>query len=456
MKKMLIALLLLVTVTGCEMIPDFKRPEVDMPAAWKDGTRGGEAHVDAGWWKNFRSAELDRLMDEALANNLDLKASVARINQSRASARIAGASLLPSVDGSGSLGGTQTNPSSGANRWAPAARAGLDVSYELDLFGANRAGVKSAKASLSNTIFSHEALRLVVMADVATSYFRLLNLRERQGITQKTLKNIEEVLKVAQARFDAGSTSAIDVSRQKTELANARASVAAIKNQVSAAENALSILLGKPPQNVKIKPAGLGAIAAPKVPVTQPSSVLVQRPDIRAAEMQLVAANADIGVARAAFFPSFDIGSTASLAFSPLTSPAGTTLALLASVAMPLFKGGLLEGGVERATARQVELAENYRATVLVSLQEVEDALSSVKAARLRQSAYAEAVKEAKKTYELSRGLYEAGSVDYQTMLDSERTLLTANDNYASVKFELLSAATDLYRALGGGWVAAK
>lgn len=452
MKKTFLALSLVLSLTACGMTPEFLKPQVDIPAKWKAGDKVGEVAVNADWWKNFRSKELDALMEQALANNIDLRASLARIDQSRATARIAGAALLPSIDATGSLGGTQANPSFGGDSWSPAARAGLGVSYELDLFGRNRAGVKSARSTLQSTVFGHEALRLIVMGDVAKGYFRLLNLRERSGITQQNLKNIQEVLKVAQARFDAGSTSAIDVSRQKTELANAQAAVASLRNQVSIAENALAIVLGKAPQDLGLKGRGLGSINAPKIPVTQPSTVLVQRPDIRAAEMSMVAANFDIGAARAAFFPSFDIGSTAALAFSPLTSPAGTTLALLASVAAPIFSGGALEGGVQRASARQVELAESYRKTVLVSLQEVEDALSTLKAARTRQSAYADAVREAKKTYELSRGLYEAGSVDYQTMLEAERTLLNANDNYATVKFELLSAAVDLYRALGGGW----
>lgn len=457
MKNVILSLGMVLALTACNLVPEYQRPTADIPAAWKDGSKGAaQTTVNADWWKNFHSAELDGLMAQALDNNLDIKASLARIDQSRASVKIAGSSLLPGVDATGSLGGTRSDPSRGTSSWDPAAKAGLAVSYELDLFGRNRANVKSAKAGFRSTVFGHDALRLVVMGDVATGYFRLLNLRERLGIAQKSRNNIKEVLKVAQARFDAGSTSAIDVSRQKTELANADASVAALRNQVSAAENALSILLGKPPQNLGIKAYGLGAVKAPKIPLTQPSSVLTQRPDIRAAEETLIAANADIGVARAAFFPSVDLGATAGLAFSPLTSPVGTTLTLLASAATPLFSGGLLEGGVEQATARRVELTENYRATILVSLQEVEDALSAVKAARVRQGAYADAVKEAKKTYELSRGLYEAGSVDYQTMLEAERTLLAANDNYATVKYELLAAATNLYRALGGGWVAGK
>lgn len=456
MRITIAALLMLSTLTACDITSHYVRPDTNIPAGWKKGDKvvDGPTTINADWWRNFKSAELDALMTEALAQNLDLKQSLARIRQSRASLQIADSFLLPSVDASASTGGTETRRNASNNDgWLSSGRAGLDVSYELDLFGANRAGVKSAKALVRNSQYSHDALALVVMSDVAKIYFQLLNLRERQGIAERNLKNIGEVLKVAQARFDAGSTSAIDVSRQKTELANARASVAALKNQVNATENALSVLLGRAPQDLALKSRGLSNIATPKAPLSQPASVLTQRPDIKAAEANLVAANADITAARAAFFPTVNIGAGIGIAASPFGDPATNSLSLLASLAAPIFNGGRIAAGVDRATARELELAENYRLTVLTSLQEIENALSAVKAAKTRQANFADAVKEAQKTYELSRGLYEAGSVDYQTMLEAERSLLSTNDNYATVKLELLNAEVDLYRSLGGGWV---
>lgn len=455
MKKTIAALLMLSTLTACNIGADYVRPDTNIPAGWKKGDKvvDGVTTINADWWRNFKSKELDALMAEALAQNLDLKQSLARIRQARASAQIANSFLVPGIDASASAGGTETRRNAGADGWLSSGRAGLDVSYELDLFGANRAGLKSARALVRNSQYSHDALALIVMSDVAKIYFQMLNLRERQGIAERNLKNIGEVLKVAQARFDAGSTSAIDVSRQKTELSNSRASVAALKNQVNATENALSVLLGRAPQDMKIKGWGLSGVASPKVPLTQPASILTQRPDIKAAEANLVAANADITAARAAFFPTVNIGAGLGLAVSPFGGPATNSLSLLASLVAPIFNGGRIAAGVDRATARELELAENYRLTVLTSLQEIENALSAVKAAKTRQANFADAVREAQKTYELSRGLYEAGSVDYQTMLEAERSLLSTNDNYASVKLELLNAQVDLYRALGGGWV---
>jgi outer membrane protein, multidrug efflux system len=184
------------------------------------------------------------------------------------------------------------------------------------------------------------------------------------------------------------------------------------------------------------------------VPLTQPAAIVQQRPDIRRSEQELIAANADIGVARAALFPSIDLGATALAAFNP----AAQSLALAASLVGPIFHGGALRGGVQKATAREVELAENYRKIILTSLQEVENALSAAKAARARERSFAVAMTESRKTYSLSRDLYQAGSVDYQTMLDSQRTLLSAEDSHAQAELELLNALVDLYKALGGGW----
>ncbi len=465
MKKTLTAMLLVLTLGACDLIPDMETPKFTLGDTWKEqpakvakpGKDKAPVVVDAtpinaDWWTNFNSAELDRLMQQALAENNDLRAAVARIDQSRAAMKIAGASLYPAVDASGRAGETRTVPGS----WNNSGSVGLDVSYEIDLFGRNRAGRKAARADFNASQFDHDALALVVMGDVAKGYFTTVNLRERANIAARNLENNRNVMKVVQARFDAGSSSALDLSRQKAQLATTEASLAALQSQASQAENALSILLGVPPQDLGLKTKALSAIKQPAVPLSQPAQVITQRPDIRAAEQSLIAANADIGAARAAFYPTFSIGTSAAAAFSPLSNPLTRSLELAAAIVAPIFHGGELEGGVERATARQVELAENYRKTVLVSLQDVEDALAAAKAAKKREHSFAVAVGEARKTYDLSRQLYDAGSIDFETLLDSQRTLLSAEDSHSAVRLELLSSIVDLYKAQGGGWTGPK
>lgn len=453
----LTALGLVLLLGGCQLSPEYAEPSVTLPESWRDETAqtaAAQEKIESTWWKGFKSAELDALVNTALADNLDLRASLARIEQARASARIAGASLLPTVDASASTSWNRTNPSSGKTTSENSGRAGLSVGYEVDLFGRNRAGVAAAEANLRASGYDRDALELVVKGDVAQGYFSLLNLRERMDIARNNLKNSREVLRIVEARHEAGTASALELSRQKTSLASAEASLTSLGNQERAAENALSILLGKAPRDLQIKTAGLRNISIPKIPASQPSAVVAQRPDIRSAEESLVAANADIGAARAAFFPSLNLGVDNTVSLSPLSDPASVALALAASAAAPIFRGGELTGGVERAEARQAELVETYRKAVLTSMQEVEDALSSAKAARAREVSLATAMQEARKAYSLSRDLYEAGSVDYETMLDAERTLLSAEDSHASVRLELLNAAVDLYKALGGGWTA--
>lgn len=451
------ALSLIAVLGGCQLTPDYAEPQVKLPESWREETArtaAAQEKIDAQWWKGFKSNELNTLVSAALDGNTDLRAALARIDQARAAAKIAGAPLLPSVDASAGTGWTRTNPSSGKTTSENSGRAGVSVGYEVDLFGRNRAGLNAAEAGVRRSVYDRDALELVVKGDVAQGYFTILNLRERMEIARTNLENSRQVLRIVEARFNAGTASALDVSRQKTSLASAEAALTALGNQARAAENALSILLGEAPRDLKIKSKNLQAVAIPRIPVSQPSAVVAQRPDIRAAEESLVAANADIGAARAAFFPVLNLGVDTTVALSPLSSPASVALALAASAAAPIFKGGQLQGGVDRARARQAELAENYRGTVITSMREVEDALSAAKAARQREVSLATAMEEARKAYSLSRDLYEAGAIDYQTMLDAERTKLSAEDSHASVRLELLSAAVDLYKALGGGWQA--
>ena len=449
MKKLVSTLAIVAVLSGCSLVPEYLRPGVDMPATWKGGKVAmAPATVNSDWWRNFDNKELNALMDMALANNNDLRAAMARIQQSRADLRIAGGPLFPSVDATADAGGTLAHTRNRSTSWSSSPSVGLQVNYEVDLFGGNRAGVKAARANLTGSVFDHDALALVIMSDVAKTYFGLLNLRERVAIAQSNLANEHSVMKIVQARFDAGSSSALDVSRQKSEVATNEAALAALQNQASQAENALSVLLGEAPQSFHSKIKTLRQVNVPKVPLTQPSSIIAQRPDIRKSEQDLIAANANIGVARAALFPTLNLGALAGLAINPVTE----SVALAASFATPIFHGGALEGGVDKATAREVELAENYRKIILTSLQEVEDALSAAKAARAREASLGLAMRESRKTYDLSRDLYQAGSVDYQTMLDAQRTLLTAEDTHAQAQLELLDAVVDLYKALGGGW----
>ncbi len=439
-------------LSGCSLVPNYERPTVDTPAGWSEADASKPTVIAKDWWKNFNSAELNGLMEQALANNNDLNASIQRVEQARALVRTARAPLLPSVDGNSKAGWVRNDPASGKTTSDSTGSAGLTVGYELDLFGMNRAELESAQADLDSFTYEKDATALIVMADVAKAYFNVLNFNERMDIADRNLQSSRELLRIVQARFDAGAITALDVAQQKSDLASDEANRALIEQQMKIAKSALAVLVGKAPQSLTVSAKDLRTLPVPVIAPGQPSSLLERRPDIRSAEADLLAANADIGAARAAFFPQLNIGLDMGIAATPIGDPATTTLSLLSGLVAPIFKGGLLEGNLAFTKARKEELVENYRKTILTSFKDVEDSLAVAKGSQTRETALETAMNEAQKAYDLSSQQYDAGAIDFQVLLDSRQRLLLAEDTYIQTKNDRLAAAVDLYKALGGGW----
>ncbi|GJL85416.1 MAG: RND transporter [Micavibrio sp.] len=437
-------------LTGCSLTPDYERPTVNTPA-WKGGEVSQNVEIAADWWKGYGSNELNTLIEQALAHNNDLQASLHRIEQARAGLQIAGASLLPSASVTTSFmnGPKQAfNITDRRNKGVPEFTGDAGISYELDLFGANRAEVEESEANLLGTQYAHEALALIVMGDVAQGYFNVVNLRELRRIASDNVKIVEDLLKVVEARFQNGSVTALDIAQQETVLSNTKAELAAVEQKLALAENALAVILGQPPQTIDVSGRNLNNITLPPLVVVQPAELLERRPDIRKAEADLIAANADIGAARAAFYPSLNLGSNLLLA----ANPSASALLLVSSLSAPIFQGGRLEGGLKRTKERQAELVENYKKAVLVSFQETEDALTKVKTTQTRQDALRQAVTKSRKAYEIARSQYQLSVVDFQTVLNAQRLMLQAEDNHARARFDTLSNSIDLFKSMGGGW----
>jgi NodT family efflux transporter outer membrane factor (OMF) lipoprotein len=287
------------------------------------------------------------------------------------------------------------------------------------------------------------------MADVGQSYFTLLSILERNRIATDFLHNVTDVLSIIEARFSAGAVSAVDLAQQQTEWATARANLDLLTQQQTLAENALAILLGHPPQQSVYQPDNFFAVLMPEIKPLQPGSLLQRRPDVRQSEMQLQAANADIAVALAAFYPKLQLNIDTLLA-NP--QPAGLALAMAANLAQPLFQGGRIEAGLEGARARSAELVESYQQTLLVAFKEVEDAAAIRKNSTLRMQALADAVEKAQEAYRLSEERYRVGAIDYQTLLNTQRSLLNAQNSQVQARLDVLLALVQLYKALGGGW----
>ena len=446
MKKFLIPLLLL---SSCNLAPDYKAPDMAVPEAWKNNSVEAAPIPESEWWKAFGSDELSGFIANAITDNNDLLAASARVEQAQAAAKIAGAPLWPSVVAQGNAGRNFNNNSNAAGA-VNSYQAGATVAYELDVFGKLRNNANAADAFVNASIYDREALRLSISAQIASGYFNVLSFHERVAIAENNLKNTLDILAVIQTRFDAGAISLLELSQQKTLAANQEATLANLKQQREIAQNSLAVLLGAVPQSFIIKDTSLDALTPPAVAPILPAELITRRPDIASLEAQLRAANFNIGAARAAFFPSFDVSASVGLAANPSSASASVLSGLAASIAAPLFTGGQLEGGLEQATARQKELAANYRSAVLTALGEVENALHAVETTHDRLESLTQAADAAKSAYDASLTRFDAGAIDYLTLLSTQNALFQAKDTLIQAKADHLSASVDLFKALGG------
>src|ERR1700722_2978676 len=448
-------------LNACSVAPTYTRPKVAPPAQWHEsaGAGGSEASLSvwpaADWWHGFGSAQLDELIAEAERNNDDLAGAVARVREADAQARIAGAPLLPSVD----LGATATREraqvSGGGPRVFNVFSPGLSASYELDFWGKNRALRDAARAAATASRYDQQTIALTVVSSVATTYFQALELRDRIQVAQQNLENGEKILKGFKAEQSAGTATGLDVAQQATTVALLNAAVPPLLQQLRQTVHALAVLVGKTPESVDIDTGTLTNLSSPVIVEGLPSQLLSRRPDVAEAEQQLIAANADIGVARAALFPSIQLtasGGYESSALTSLVSPPNRVYALTAGLTQPIFHGGALRGQVDFSHARYTELLTTYHKTVLTAFSNVEDALVATQQTAEQQKRQQEAVVTARRAFEFAQMQMSAGVVNILTVLNTENALFSAQDELAQVNYLHLQALVNLFTALGGGW----
>ena len=408
------------------------------------GTAGVSSQEETKpYWRELGSDELNRVVETTLAQNLDLEAALHRIEQARAQAKVAGSALYPSIDASA---GTARNYQDLKN--TTAARGLGSISYEVDLWGKNRNQLAAANYRANATQYDRAALQLIIVADTITFYTQVLSLSERIRIAESNLKNAEEVLRITEARFREGSISGLEVSQQRVAVNNIRAALTLLTEQRSTNLNALAILLGQAPQNIQSPRTDFSSLIMPEVNLAPPASLLTARPDIESAEASLRAANADIGVARAAFFPSLTLGADTSIA-AGFGGPAAAATSLAANILAPIFTGGRLTGNLEDVTARQKELAALYQKTVLTAFQEVEDALAALKSNNEQAVLSRQSVIESQNAYDIAKARFDAGAVDYLNLLETQRALYQAQDNQVSITQGQFQSFVQLRKALG-------
>lgn len=452
-------------LTSCTVGPDFAAPDLKLPGRWKQSP-GSEAAKPAPdtWWTLFRDSELNGLVDRALAGNQELAGALARVQSARALSQIERAAWFPQL---GILNTTTferlSAKSVGANLPSGASlpelerdryRLFLDLNYELDLWGRVRRGVEGARAREQAQRDLVDAQRLIVAAEVARHHFLTASLEAQGQILKETVALRQEALDLQTSRFQGGLANEMDVARARTELELTRADLVAIERQRGSLEHALAVLCGEPPADFQ-KQRSARLPAPPRVPAGLPSTVLQRRPDLRAAEQNLRAANAAIGVAMADFFPSFRLVGTAgleSVGSEDFLQGRAKAANLGPQVTLPLFQGGRLLGGLRGARARHEEAIATYKQTVLTALREVEDALLDARTFERQRAAVAAAVAAAQETAKLARLRYDRGLSNYFEVVDAERVVLAARLSQAQLDGQRLVAAVQMLRALGGGW----
>jgi multidrug efflux system outer membrane protein len=472
----LVAALLL---TACAA-PAFKQPEVASAAAFKeaqtpsgatrtasDGTtwklgQPAEAQPRGEWWRVFQDAALDALVAEAAANNQNLNVAAARVKQARAIAGIAESDRIPQIGvGVNAQRGRLSALESGLAPGTPVAVANtysaqLSASYEVDLFGRVSANVAAARGDAGAVEATWRSVLLSLQADVAQTYFRLRSLDAELATVERTVQLREESVRVTGRRFELGDIGEFDLARARTELSTARAEAIGLQRQRTTSEHALAVLLGKPASvfTAPVRPLE-DASALPLIPAGLPSSLLERRPDIASAQRTMEAANARIGVARAAMFPALSIGANGggvAGTFGDVFKWSSRSWLLGAALSMPLIDGGRNRNNIVRSEAALDEAVGSYRQSVLTAFAEVEDNLAGLRILAGQSFEVEQAVVSARRSADLAQKLYDAGRGTYLELLDAQRNQAAVERNAVQLRGDRAVTTVALIRALGGGW----
>lgn len=431
-------------------------PTMDLPAGWSQAAKpAGQEWPDAQWWQHFGSAELSQLVQDGQASNLELAAALSRVRQAESQARIAGVSLLPSVDLS--AGASRDLPLAGHRNANVSSSGVLQVSYEVDFWGKNKAGAAAAEASLRANVYDRQTVALTVTSGIVATYLRVLSLHDRLDVARENTKNAERVLSLVEAQSSVGAATSVDLARQRSAVASQRAAIPDLLQQRREAQSALAILLGRPPQTFSLPDSGLDTISLPEVTPGMPSELLSRRPDIRHSEAMLAAASANVDAARAALFPSIRLTGSAGTQSSALVSLLnGQNLFanVGASLVAPIFDGGRLRTERDLAIEQKQELVQAYRSTVLSALAEVDTVLGEIKSLDEQRRLKMVEMEQARVAFNLSEIRYKAGAEDLMTVLDTQRSLADVQNELGILKLKRLQATVSLYKALGGGWQA--
>jgi len=459
--RWLAALCIVASSAGCILTKDLPDPALDIPDGYKAARlTDPDAPPTLDWWRGFRSPELTELMEEAQKVNLDIAAATARFIQADAQARMAGAALLPNLGGTGQETYSRTSASSASGltnggRETVNYSASLSASYELDFWGKNRDATQAAEQTAVANRFDRDVVALTTLTSVADAYFQVLAAQDRIRVAERNIASATRILEAIKQRLTAGTGNDLDVAQQEAVLANQRAAVPPLRQSLAQNINALATLVSRPPESVHVTGGSMNQISSPRVTPGLPSELLTQRPDIRRQEAQLASATANVGNARAQFFPSIQLtgqGGYQSSALVSLFQPHAAFFNVVGSLTQPIFDGGKILGNFEFTRARQDELLQTYRKTVVSAFADVDNALVSIKQTTVKLRLQREVVAASRRAFQLSEQQLRAGTADIVTVLNTQLTLFQAEDSLAQAQLARLLAIVSLYQALGGGW----
>lgn len=452
-------------LAGCTVGPNFSKPKLTLPAQFTErpATPTEIALADSQlkhWWQSFDDPVLDRLVDEAIAGNLDLKAARQRLIQARAQKVEAHAGSLPSVD----FGASYTRARSSTDlTWPPGTgnyhfyQLGFDASWELDIFGENRRATEAAGYNIEATLAGRRALLVSLLSELTTDYATLRSAQDELAIGENNVRTAQAVLNYSQELETQGIGTTVEVLQARSQLEQTQSTLPHLRAEIAVMAHAIGVLLGRNPGDLEAmlkRPKPLMMTPA-SVPDTVPSVVIANRPDVHEALMHYAAANAEIGVAIAAELPHFAIPLTItpqSSAIDTLFQGAAMTFTAALEGTQHLYAGGKLNAKVREARAVAEEARLNYQSTVLAALQQVEDALVRIATERQTNASLIASVSDAEKALDQSTRLYHAGLTDFLTVLTNERTVFAARDEVAQSDLALVTDYISLYKALGGGW----
>lgn len=440
---------------GCMVGPDYRRPEQDAPSTWR--TEAAEQNratplVDTRWWEQLDDPVLNDLISIAMRENKDLLVAVARVEEFAARYGIARSEFFPQVGA-----GFQYERQQTLQMKVPADSfsATLNASWEIDLWGRVRRGGEAARAQLAATEEGRQAVVLSLVTSVASSYINLRNLDRQLEICRQTVEARKQSLDIFDQKFKFGAISEMELTQTQILYEDSLAGIPQLEKAISQQENGLNLLLGRKPGAV-LRGKTIDRLVMPKVPGGLPSELLTRRPDIRQAEQNLIAANAQIGVARSAYFPSISLTAMLGTASSELellfTGPT-KIWSFAAPLTMPIFTGGKIAANVKATEAQKEQALISYQRTVQTAFREVEDSLIDQSKTREQLALRGKQINSYGNYAKLSRIRYDNGYTGYMDVLDAERNLFSAQLNYVQNQTQLFQSLINLYKAMGGGWI---